>query len=142
MPVAMRRDRIPRGHTQVKTTCSRGTSCTSAVLVVGGSSECGLLLNSPASRSANWARHKKIEVKLPGCGFEAAPCPEPLPCEGGAARRVAEIFLKALRRFVSMACVDSGHVQFWPSAGVPAPSAAVSSVCELGWQPGTKAQCL
>ena len=48
----------------------------------------------------------EIEGQLPGCGLEAAPCLEPLPCEGGVARRLAEIFLDALRRFVNRACVD------------------------------------
>ena len=41
--VAILRDRILRGHSLAITTSSRGTCRTSAVLVVGGSSECGLL---------------------------------------------------------------------------------------------------
>ena len=46
--VAILRDRTPRGHSLVITTCSRGTRRTSVVLVVGGSSECGLLLEQPS----------------------------------------------------------------------------------------------
>ena len=45
---AILRDRIPRGDTLVIATGSRGTCRTSAVLVDGGSSECGPLLEQPS----------------------------------------------------------------------------------------------
>ena len=81
VPVALLRDRVPRGHTLVTTTSSRCTCRTSAVLVASSSSGCGLLL-------------EHLSVLIGGQGGDcAATLAAGSSCERGAARRLAEFFL-------------------------------------------------